>query len=79
MGQHHPPRMPRRMLIFSERQLVRVLAHYETHYNTHRPHRALDQRPPITALPMLSDSGEGSAVRRTEVLDGLINEYRRAA
>ena len=30
-----------RTLIFSERQLVRVLAEYEKHYNTHRPHRAL--------------------------------------
>ena len=35
------------MLIFDERQLVHVLAEYETHYNTHRPHRALEQRPPI--------------------------------
>jgi putative transposase len=26
-----------RMLIFTERQLVRVLAEYENHYNTHRP------------------------------------------
>ena len=30
-----------RTLIFRERQLVRVLAEYEKHYNTHRPHRAL--------------------------------------
>ena len=30
-----------RTLIFRERQLVRVLAEYENHYNTHRPHRAL--------------------------------------
>ena len=36
-----------RMLIFSERQLVQVLAEYETHYNMHRPHRALEQLPPI--------------------------------
>jgi putative transposase len=35
-----------RMLIFSERQLVRVLREYEDHYNTHRPHRALEQRSP---------------------------------
>ena len=32
-----------RMLIFHERQLVHVLAEYENHYNTHRPHRTLEQ------------------------------------
>jgi putative transposase len=37
-----------RMLIFHERQLVRVLAEYETHYNTHRPHRTLEQRSQLT-------------------------------
>ncbi len=38
-----------RMLIFSERQLVRVLTEYGRHYNGHRPHRARDQRPPIAS------------------------------
>ncbi|MGI8869851.1 MAG: integrase core domain-containing protein [Mycobacteriales bacterium] len=68
-----------RLLVFHERQLVRVLAEYESHYNGHRPHRALDQQPPMTDIPVLSDSGDHPAVRRTEVLGGLINEYRRAA
>jgi transposase InsO family protein len=69
---------PDRMLIFHERQLVHVLTEYEHHYNTHRPHRALEQRSPI-------DSGRtqqpcsARAVRRTELLGGLINEYRHAA
>src|SRR5688572_28332386 len=35
-----------RMLIFSERHLRRVLAAYAAHYNTQRPHRALQLRPP---------------------------------
>src|SRR6266571_4964162 len=62
-----------RMLIFHERQLRHVVTEYEHHYNTHRPHRALEQRSPI-------DSGEtqqpclAGPVRRTEVLGGLINE-----
>jgi hypothetical protein len=67
-----------RMLIFTERQLVRVLAGYENHCNTHRPHRALDQLPPIGDVCLDPAGGEG-AVRRTEILGGLINEYRHAA
>src|SRR6476619_1468033 len=35
-----------RMLIFGERHLRRVLAAYAAHYNTARPHRALQMRPP---------------------------------
>jgi putative transposase len=35
-----------RMLIFGERQLGHVLTEYENHYNTHRPHRALEQHHP---------------------------------
>ncbi len=67
-----------RMLIFHERQLVHVLAEYATHYNTHRPHRALEQRSPahVGAIrPPLA----GGMVRRTQVLGGLINEYQHAA
>jgi transposase InsO family protein len=46
------------MLIVSERHLAAVLSEYTAHYNQHRPHRALDQRPPqprseVTA-PLLS-------------------------
>ena len=67
-----------RMLIFSERQLWRVLAEYENHYNTHRPHRALDQRPPNAGI-VRSSNGQESLVRRNEVLGGLINEYRAVA
>jgi putative transposase len=69
---------PDRMLIFHERQLVHVLAEYATHYNTHRPHRALGQRSPahVGAIrPPLA----GGMVRRTQVLEGLINEYQHAA
>jgi putative transposase len=68
-----------RMLIFNERQLGHVLSEYERHYNRHRPHRALDQLSPIAAdedrLPRV---GAG-AVLRTQLLGGLVNEYRHAA
>lgn len=66
-----------RMLIFSERQLVRVLSEYEDHYNTHRPHRALEQLSPVPDVD-IGGHKDGS-VERTEILGGLINEYRHAA
>jgi putative transposase len=68
-----------RMLIFGERQLVRVLSEYERHYNTHRPHRALDQLSPVAADAERLPHASAGSVRRTQVLGGLINEYQHAA
>ena len=67
-----------RVLIFGERQLRHVLTEYEAHYNTHRPHRALEQRSPAAADANRLPPTTG-AVRRRQVLGGLINEYHRAA
>jgi hypothetical protein len=67
-----------RILIFHECQLVHVLAEYETHDNTHRPHRALEQRPPIECGQTQRPCSTGT-IRRTRVLGGLITEYRHAA
>ena len=67
-----------RMLIFHEQQLRYVLTEYENHYKTHRPHRALEQLPPIGDVG-LDRADVGGTVRRTEILGGLINEYRHAA
>ncbi len=73
-----------RMLIFNDRQLLRVLTEYQTHYNTHRPHRALEQRSPTASahvhreVPAPASEPE-NVVRRVEILGGLINEYRSAA
>jgi len=58
---------------------VRVLADYQRHYNTHRPHRSLDQRSPIPGHDTARAGGAGAAVVCNEVLGSLINEYRRAA
>jgi putative transposase len=45
-----------RLLVVNRRHLDRVLCAYIDHYNTHRPHRSLNQRPP--ALPDSEDVGE---------------------
>jgi transposase InsO family protein len=69
-----------RLLVVSRRHLERVLPAYIEHYNAHRPHRSLQQRPP-TGSPRL-DSATVVAldgVRRHDVLGGLIHEYKRAA
>lgn len=64
------------MLIFNQRQLIHMLTEYERHYNAHRPHRALDQLSPMAAEVhrILRTAG---AVRRRQVLGGLINEYNK--
>ena len=79
MGQHRCRECRDRLLIVHARQLARVLADYETHYHTHRPHRSLDQHSPIAGLTVIPTPGGGVAVLRTEMLGGLINEYRHAA
>jgi putative transposase len=66
------------MLIFGERQLAHVLTEDENHYNTHRPHRVLERLPPIGDVGLDRADGHGT-VQRTEILGGLINDYRDAA
>jgi transposase InsO family protein len=39
------------LLIIGPRHLDVVLREYVQHFNAHRPHRSLDQRPPTGALP----------------------------
>ena len=70
-----------RVLIFTERQLRSVFAKYETHYNGHRPHRSLDQRPPAATCEPVDPTRRpvDPAVHRTDPLGGLITEYRHAA
>ncbi|WP_246868288.1 transposase [Saccharopolyspora sp. ASAGF58] len=66
-----------RMLIFGERHLRTVLAHYVQHYNGRRPHRGHQPRPPQADHPIPNLNHE--RIRRRSVLGGLINEYERAA
>jgi len=69
-----------RILIVNRRHLESVLRVYIRHYNEHRPHRSLDQRPPIEALPQETGAVVPlDRVRRRDLLGGLIHEYRTAA
>ena len=70
-----------RTIIWNPRQLERLVVDYIDHYNAHRPHRSLDQRPPHGNDPQTS-AGRGPAhlrVAKSTRCDGLINEYRNAA
>ena len=66
-----------RMLIFGERHLRRVLAVYAAHYNTARPHQALQLRPPRATSPV--PERVLGRIRRRPILGGLVNEYEAAA
>ncbi len=69
-----------RILIVNRRHLERVLPIYIRHYNEHRPHRSLHQRPPIEEPSPRSETGVAlDRVRRRDVLGGLIHEYKAAA
>ena len=67
-----------RMLITGERHLRLVLDEYADHYNTHRPHRALEQRPP-GRHPLPPDLGANVRVLRRDRLGGVIHEYAQVA
>jgi transposase InsO family protein len=67
-----------RMLIAGERHLRLVLGEYADHYNTHRPHRTLNQHPP-NRRPDPPASGANVCVLRRDRLGGLIHEYAQVA
>ena len=63
---------------FTDAVVAAVLRIYADHFNGHRPHRSLGQRPrtpPPEPIPISSNAD----IRRTRLLDGVINEYRNAA
>jgi putative transposase len=69
-----------RILIVNRQHLERVLPVYIRHYNEHRPHRSLHQRPPIHEAPPGSETDVAlDHVRRRDVPGGLIHEYKIAA
>jgi transposase InsO family protein len=65
------------MLITGRRHLAAVLREFVDHYNTHRPHRSLDQHPPAGSTPPPCEA----TVRplRRDRLGGLVHEYLQVA
>jgi putative transposase len=68
-----------RLLILGRRHLHHVLATYALHYNEHRPHRALAQRPPLSDDQPRADVIDLDRLRCRDPLGGLIHEYQLAA
>jgi putative transposase len=68
-----------RTIIWNQHQLERLVVDYIEHYNTHRPHRSLRQRPPTPQHRPNGKTQEPRHVIRSSRCDGLINEYRNAA
>jgi putative transposase len=68
------------LLIVNRSHLERVLRVFAGHYNSHRPHRALNLKPPDPAARKLQVMHTPTnLVERRDRLGGLIHEYRLAA
>jgi putative transposase len=63
-----------RLLILGRRQLERVVRAYIRHHNEHRPHRSLEQRPPLAKPPPTAQLPP-TQIGRRDRLGGLIHEY----
>jgi len=68
-----------RTLILSRSHLEHVLREYVDHHNTHRPHRALHQQPPIPKPIPIRAPPDQAHIRRRDRLGGLLHEYELAA
>ena len=66
------------MLVAGEWHLRLVLGEYADHYNSHRPHRSLQQEPP-TGRTHPPAEVTGMRVLRRDRLGGLIHEYSQVA
>jgi len=66
-----------RMLNINAAHLRKVLSEYASHFNGHRPHRALNHASPLRALPDPVDA-DVKVIRRDR-LGGLLHEYAQVA
>ena len=69
------------LLILNQQHLEGAVAAFVHHYNTHRPHRGLDLRPPQPApsVRMSEPALLDGRVQRRDRLGGLLHEYVLAA
>ncbi len=67
-----------RTIIWNQHQLERLVVDYIDHYNQHRPHRSLEQRPPLAAEAPPPKQRHDHIAKSTRC-HGLINEYQNAA
>ncbi len=67
------------LLIVNRRHLERVLLVFINHYNTHRPHRALNLMPRAPTAAKVHPIPPPAGIARRDRLGGLIHEYRVAA
>ncbi|MER7877411.1 integrase core domain-containing protein [Streptomyces solisilvae] len=69
-----------RILITGRRHLHLVVNEYAQHYNQHRPHRSLGQRPPAPLIaPEPRSASDSTEVYRHDRPGGLIHEYKQVA
>jgi transposase InsO family protein len=69
------------LLMLNQEHVKSTLSAFVHHYNTHRPHRGLDLRPPQPALPGPTPAATSlnGHVQRRDRLGGLLHEYVLAA
>jgi putative transposase len=68
-----------RALVWNPRHLMIVLREYEDFYNTHRPHRALNQAAPLRPLPDGVTDLDHIRVQRRDSAGGVMHGYRLVA
>jgi len=66
-----------RLLIHNEQHARRVLTQHTEHYNSGRPHRALQLRAPADDPDVIPFPAQ--RIQRHNVLGGLIHEYHNTA
>jgi putative transposase len=67
------------LLIISRHQLEHVLRCYVEHYNSHRPHQALELQAPEPRRITATARASPRDIRRRDLLGGLVHEYELAA
>lgn len=68
------------VLVMNEAHARRVLAEFQEHYNSHRPHRSRGQRPAeAPEAPPVRPLGTPRKLLHTRILRGVINQYQYTA